>query len=549
MSTRAYAVEPFLDEAERARALAIDARRSRRTPTPTTSRATAGSRSSTACPVSVHAAAGAAYPHEPLEDGDEIAVGSIALRTLHTPGHRPEHCCFLAGDALLTGDSLFVGAAARPDLAVDAREGAEGLFHSLHRLLELPDDVRVFPGHVAGSLCGDGHEPKSAPRRSATSGASTRRSRSPPSRSSSPSRPRSRRRGRRTWSGSSSSTAARSSGRRRPLRLDGHRDGDPCSTFATATTSPPARPGRGERPGLRIVVRRRRPVSSSRGVHVVLHGESPEQAERAAAQLLPWASSSSPATSSAEATETLEPVELDELERLVADGAVDVIDVREKDERDAGYIPGSRNIPYRVIGAFGRRSSAWPARSLPSARRGRARRSPRACWSRAGLKARPVLARRHPRVGGAAATRRSSSAAAAQAGPSRAPRTADVAGPPTERQGSRARPLLGSLGAAALRASRSPPPSAEACLSARCDLGYASRRLSNSPNSSSRGRLRQRGFGAARAQRGPLAPCPAVRHDRGVGRVVEEALRVPATPRTPQPIAARPRVTPIPRQP
>ena len=56
----------------------------------------------------------------------------------------------------MTGDSLFVGSVARPDLAVEAREGAEGLFHSLHRLLDLPDDVRVFPGHVAGSLCGTG---------------------------------------------------------------------------------------------------------------------------------------------------------------------------------------------------------------------------------------------------------------------------------------------------------------------------------------------------------------------------------------------------------
>ena len=55
---------------------------------------------------------------------------------------------------MLTGDSLFVGDAARPDLAVEAAEGAEGLFHSLRRLLELPDGVEVFPGHVAGSLCG-----------------------------------------------------------------------------------------------------------------------------------------------------------------------------------------------------------------------------------------------------------------------------------------------------------------------------------------------------------------------------------------------------------
>ena len=105
-------------------------------------------------PVSIHAEAGAEYPHDALADGDEVAAGAVAIRMLHTPGHRPEHCCFLGGRSALTGDSLFVGSVARPDLAVEAREGAEGLFHSLHRLLELPDDVRVFPGHVAGSLCG-----------------------------------------------------------------------------------------------------------------------------------------------------------------------------------------------------------------------------------------------------------------------------------------------------------------------------------------------------------------------------------------------------------
>jgi hypothetical protein len=55
---------------------------------------------------------------------------------------------------VLTGDSLFVGDAARPDLAVEAREGAEGLFHSLRRLTDLGDGVEVYPGHVAGSLCG-----------------------------------------------------------------------------------------------------------------------------------------------------------------------------------------------------------------------------------------------------------------------------------------------------------------------------------------------------------------------------------------------------------
>ena len=113
-------------------------------------------------PVSIHEIAGVEYPHDPLRDGDELEVGAVVLRVIHTPGHRPEHCCLAVTDRsrgdepwlVLTGDSLFVGDAARPDLAVGAVEGAEGLFHSLQRLLELSDGVEVFPGHVAGSLCG-----------------------------------------------------------------------------------------------------------------------------------------------------------------------------------------------------------------------------------------------------------------------------------------------------------------------------------------------------------------------------------------------------------
>ena len=113
-------------------------------------------------PIRVHAAAEATFPHEPLEDGTEVEVGAVVLRTIHTPGHRPEHCCFAVIDRsrgdepwlVLTGDSLFVGDAGRPDLAVEAQDGAEGLFHSLRRLVELGDGVEVFPGHVAGSLCG-----------------------------------------------------------------------------------------------------------------------------------------------------------------------------------------------------------------------------------------------------------------------------------------------------------------------------------------------------------------------------------------------------------
>jgi rhodanese-related sulfurtransferase len=82
---------------------------------------------------------------------------------MHTEGHRPEHTSFVLYDnsrgpepsAVLTGDSLFVGDVARPDLAVEPREGARGIFRSLHeRLLSLDDEVEVWPGHLGGSLCG-----------------------------------------------------------------------------------------------------------------------------------------------------------------------------------------------------------------------------------------------------------------------------------------------------------------------------------------------------------------------------------------------------------
>ena len=56
---------------------------------------------------------------------------------------------------MLTGDTLFVGDIARPDLAVDKEEGARAIFHSLHeQLLSLADSVEVWPGHLGGSLCG-----------------------------------------------------------------------------------------------------------------------------------------------------------------------------------------------------------------------------------------------------------------------------------------------------------------------------------------------------------------------------------------------------------
>ena len=112
-------------------------------------------------PVSIHSLAEPEYPFAPLKDGDVVRVGSVQIRVIHTPGHRPEHCAFVVDDEqlVLTGDSLFVGDAARPDLAVAAKEGARDLFHSLARLSELADAVQVYPGHVAGSLCGAAMSP------------------------------------------------------------------------------------------------------------------------------------------------------------------------------------------------------------------------------------------------------------------------------------------------------------------------------------------------------------------------------------------------------
>ncbi|HEY5815408.1 MAG TPA: rhodanese-like domain-containing protein [Solirubrobacterales bacterium] len=118
----------------------------------------------TGATIHVSELAGAEYEHEPLADGSTVELGeAVTIEALHTPGHRPEHTSFLLRDAgrggdpvaVLSGDSLFVGDVARPDLAVEPREGAAGIFRSLHgRLLTLPDEVEVWPGHLGGSLCG-----------------------------------------------------------------------------------------------------------------------------------------------------------------------------------------------------------------------------------------------------------------------------------------------------------------------------------------------------------------------------------------------------------
>ena len=125
----------------------------------------------TGAPIYVHEQAGAAYPHENLKDGDELRFGVAKLRVIHTPGHRPEHIALAVSDTsrsedpwlVLTGDSLFIGDVARPDLAIAGEEGASELYDSIFdRLLKLEDGVEVYPAHVAGSLCGRGMNPKTS---------------------------------------------------------------------------------------------------------------------------------------------------------------------------------------------------------------------------------------------------------------------------------------------------------------------------------------------------------------------------------------------------
>jgi len=111
------------------------------------------------------AAAGAAFPHEPVKDGDSLQFGNCRIDFLETPGHTVESICAVLTDlsdpskprAVFTGDTLFVGDVGRPDLSAEhtPQELAALLYKSLReKLLTLPDETEIFPAHGAGSLCG-----------------------------------------------------------------------------------------------------------------------------------------------------------------------------------------------------------------------------------------------------------------------------------------------------------------------------------------------------------------------------------------------------------
>jgi rhodanese-related sulfurtransferase len=306
--------------------------------------------------VSIHPAAEAEYPHDPMVDGDEIAVGEVVLRCLHTPGHRPEHCCLAVSDRsrgpdpwiVLTGDSLFVGEAARPDLAVDAREGAEGLFHSLRRLVELGDGVEVYPGHVAGSLCG-----KSMSSKASTTIGFERRFNPALAHDDIAL----------FIAESAAVTAPRPPNMERIVEMN-------RGPFVGAQPEPEELPA----PPTGVQVLDVRPVEAfaeghfAGALNVPITGTSFSTKAAFVLQQGPIVVSTTDEGEAEQAirslrsvglldisgyvlgggTETLELVSIEELDSLLAEGA-ELVDVREKDERDTGYIAGSRNIPYRLL--------------------------------------------------------------------------------------------------------------------------------------------------------------------------------------------------------
>jgi glyoxylase-like metal-dependent hydrolase (beta-lactamase superfamily II)/rhodanese-related sulfurtransferase len=354
----AYAIEPYLDEAAQHDARIVRVLESHTHADHLSGHGRLALEHGTR--ISIHPGGEPEYEFDPLADGDVLELGDLTIRVLHTPGHRPEHCCFAVADTtrgdepwlVFTGDSLLVGTAARPDLAVEAAEGARDLHRSLRSLLELGDGVEVFPGHVAGSLCGT----------------------------------------------QMSSKASTTIGFERQFNLAFSKDEDEFVTDTSASTAP--RPpnmerivelNRGPLVGApeplgtvsehdgAVVLDVRRPELFAAGhvpaalnvplgdsswptkaafvipagARVVLVADSPGDAEQAARGLrsvgildLAGRLVDPPAD------ERTTFVELEELDALLAGGEVTVLDVREKDERDEGYIAGSRHIPYRLVPAW-----------------------------------------------------------------------------------------------------------------------------------------------------------------------------------------------------
>jgi glyoxylase-like metal-dependent hydrolase (beta-lactamase superfamily II)/rhodanese-related sulfurtransferase len=101
-----------------------------------------------------------AFPFTPLRDDDTVRLGTSHLIALHTPGHTLESTSYLLDERLLfTGDTLFLAAVGRPDLEAHPEEAqvrAQLLYESLQRLLTLPKDTLILPGHTSTPIAFDG---------------------------------------------------------------------------------------------------------------------------------------------------------------------------------------------------------------------------------------------------------------------------------------------------------------------------------------------------------------------------------------------------------
>ena len=312
-------------------------------------------------PISIHPAANAEFEHDSLDHGAEIELGEVVLRAIHTPGHRPEHTCIAVIDRsraeepwlVLTGDSLFVGDAARPDLAIGAKEGAEGLFHSLRLLLELGDGVEVFPGHVAGSLCGKSMSSKA----SSTIGFERRFNAALQIETEQD-----------FVAESASVSAPKPPNMTRLVELNR----GPHVAAVAEVVELPAAPAEATvldvRPAPSYLAGHAHgalnvPVSGTSfatkagflldpAAAIVVQAANAAEAEQAIRGLRSIGFLQLEGYVLGEGPERIEAVDLDELDELLKKGA-ELIDVRERDERDSGYIAGSRNIPYRLLPVAG----------------------------------------------------------------------------------------------------------------------------------------------------------------------------------------------------
>ena len=113
---------------------------------------------------------GSSYPHRLVKNGDHFMVGNIRFDVWHTPGHTPEHVCYLVTDTpagttipvgILSGDFVFVGDVGRPDLLETAagqagsmEPGARALYQSIQSFRDLNPSIQLWPAHGAGSACG-----------------------------------------------------------------------------------------------------------------------------------------------------------------------------------------------------------------------------------------------------------------------------------------------------------------------------------------------------------------------------------------------------------